>query len=64
VWRQEEWSMLALGVRLASFATAYAAWRWGLGSRNWFEGCFVSLLFAIFAGLLTQAAQRILSMTG
>jgi hypothetical protein len=56
--------MLALAVGLASFAALYAAWRWGLGSRNSFEGYFVSLIFATVAGLLVLATQKFLSRGG
>jgi hypothetical protein len=46
--------MLPLAVGLAAFLVAYAAWRCLLGSRNWAEGCAVSLIVAILACLLTR----------
>ena len=56
--------VIPLAVGVVAFALAFAAWRWGLGSRNSLEAGIIAAIVGMLAGLLAQAALRVLEVAG
>ena len=50
--------MILLVAGVGCFILAFAAWRWGLGSRNWLEGTIVALVAAVLVVSVLHIAQR------
>lgn len=53
--------MIPIAAGMLGFALAFAAWRWGLGDRNWLEGGLAALVAGVLCGVLAEVALRVLA---
>jgi len=50
---------MTIVIPAVTFILVFAAWRFGLGSRNWLEGALVATVAAVLAGVAVNAWQRL-----